>query len=98
MLTDPRQALRLIEGGEELDLVMCDLMMPDMTGMDLHAELAARVPEMAMVFIPCGAFTQQAREFLEAHKAPSVEKPLWKDSLGFVDARLQISDEEAAHE
>ncbi|MEO8845466.1 MAG: response regulator [Kofleriaceae bacterium] len=95
MLTDPRHALRLIEGGERFDLVICDLMMPDMTGMDLHAELVARVPEMArrMVFITGGAFTEQAREFLDTHKNPSLEKPIDLEGLRtFVDARLEAID------
>jgi ligand-binding sensor domain-containing protein/signal transduction histidine kinase/CheY-like chemotaxis protein len=63
--------------GTELDLILCDLMMPDLTGMDLHAEVSAAAPAVArrMVFITGGAFTPAAREFLERVENPRVEKP-----------------------
>ncbi len=37
-----REALALLAGEARFDLILCDLMMPDVTGMDLHAELAQR--------------------------------------------------------
>jgi ligand-binding sensor domain-containing protein/signal transduction histidine kinase/CheY-like chemotaxis protein len=63
--------------GAELDLILCDLMMPELTGMDLHAEVSAAAPAVAkrMVFITGGAFTPAAREFLEKVENPRVEKP-----------------------
>jgi CheY-like chemotaxis protein len=80
-LSDPLEAIRRIVAGQRFDIILCDLMMPNVTGMDVHAELMQRAPEMAerMVFITGGAFTEQAREFLE-HR-PSVEKPVDLESL-----------------
>src|SRR5581483_11789054 len=37
--TDPAGALKRFEAGERFDLILCDLMMPQVTGMDLHREL-----------------------------------------------------------
>lgn len=52
-------------------------MMPQMTGMDLHAELARVVPEQAsqMIFLTGGAFTDSAIAFLDAVSNPRVDKP-----------------------
>jgi signal transduction histidine kinase/CheY-like chemotaxis protein len=63
--------------GVELDLILCDLMMPELTGMELHAEVSKAAPAVArrMVFITGGAFTPAAREFLERVENPRVEKP-----------------------
>jgi len=75
-VSDPDEAIRQIEAGRRFDVILCDLMMPNITGMDVHAQLVQCAPEMAerMVFITGGAFTEQAREFLE-HR-PSFEKPM----------------------
>jgi len=52
-------------------------MMPEMTGMDLHAELLRREPALAerLVFMTGGAFTPAAREFLDRVPNARVEKP-----------------------
>jgi CheY-like chemotaxis protein len=70
-------ALARIASGERFDLVVCDLMMPEMTGMDFHERLSSLSPELARrtVFITGGAFTPKAREFLDRVKGPVVEKP-----------------------
>jgi CheY-like chemotaxis protein len=76
-MTDPREALRRLAGSERFDLVLCDLMMPGMTGMELHDALARTHPEIAarLVFITGGAFTDQAREFLEDPDRRTLPKP-----------------------
>ncbi len=70
-------ALERIGSGERFDLVICDLMMPEMTGMDFHERLSSLAPDLARrtVFITGGAFTPKAREFLDRVKGPVVEKP-----------------------
>ncbi|HZZ85623.1 MAG TPA: MASE1 domain-containing protein [Anaeromyxobacteraceae bacterium] len=75
-LTSPRDALERL-AREEFDLVLCDLMMPDMTGMEFHAQLAQLRPALAesLVFMTGGAFTQQARDFLERSPNVRLEKP-----------------------
>ncbi|HEX9049382.1 MAG TPA: PAS domain S-box protein [Anaeromyxobacter sp.] len=82
--TGARAALARIEGGDRrFDAVMCDLMMPEMTGMELHARLATTDPELAarMVFLTGGAFTASAREFLDRVANPRLEKPIGADVL-----------------
>lgn len=70
-------ALARIVGGECFDVILCDLMMPQMTGMDLHAELMGVSAEHAdrMVFLTGGAFTDGARAFLDVVPNEKIEKP-----------------------
>ena len=71
------EALALLREGARFDVILCDLMMPQMTGMDLHAELAASIPDQAerLVFLTGGAFTQRAREFLDGTPHRRLDKP-----------------------
>lgn len=71
------EALKRIVAGERFDVILCDLMMPQMTGMDLHAELSRVAQEQAdrMIFLTGGAFTSRARAFLDETPNQRVEKP-----------------------
>ena len=84
-----REALDRLERGETFDLVFSDLLMPGLTGMDLHAELARTRPELArrMVFLTGGACTEAAREFLAQPGMECVEKPFDLESLRQAIAR-----------
>lgn len=72
-----KDALALIGSGEVFDVILCDLMMPVMTGMDLHHELSRVAPAQAskMVFMTGGAFTASASRFLSETHREHVEKP-----------------------
>ncbi|HET9598028.1 MAG TPA: ATP-binding protein [Anaeromyxobacteraceae bacterium] len=76
-LASPREALRRVEAGEAFDLVLLDLMMPEMTGMELYEALARSVPAAAerVVFLSGGLFTPAARAFAERVKNLILEKP-----------------------
>ncbi len=76
-VTDPREALRRLRSGEPFDLILCDLMMPQMTGMDLHTEVMKLDPGLAerMVFLTGGAFTPRARDFFDNVHNQRLEKP-----------------------
>jgi PAS domain S-box-containing protein len=77
-LNSAEEALTRIRSGERFDVILCDLMMPQVTGMDFHAELTDDFPEQAkkMVFLSGGAFTKRARDFLESVSNHRVEKPI----------------------
>jgi CheY-like chemotaxis protein len=72
-----RDALDLLELGTRYDVVLCDLMMPQITGMELHAEVSRLDPAQAarFVFLTGGAFTPSAREFLLTTTNRRIEKP-----------------------
>ncbi len=54
---DAADALTRVRGGERFDLLLCDLQMPGMSGMQLHEELDRVCPEQAdrMLFMTGGA-------------------------------------------
>jgi PAS domain S-box-containing protein len=76
-VSNGREALDRISAGERYDVILCDLMMPQMTGMELHEAVLKLDPDQArrMVFLTGGAFTQSAREFMETIENPRIEKP-----------------------
>ncbi len=75
-------ALELLEAGQ-FDVVVCDLMMPEMTGMDLHAATRVKHPALAsrFIFITGGAFTENARRFANEVQLPLLAKPVDLDAL-----------------
>ncbi len=72
-----REALDLLARDPDFDRVFCDLMMDDLTGMDVHDALSSRQPELLsrFVFMTGGAFSERARTFLQAVPLPRIEKP-----------------------
>jgi len=74
---------RVRGGGAPYDAIVCDLMMPDATGMDLHARVAEEDSGSAarFVFVTGGAFTERARAFVASTDAPVLEKPVDPDAL-----------------
>jgi CheY-like chemotaxis protein len=73
-----RTALDRIAGGERFDAVLCDLMMPDVSGMAFHDEVKILDPGLQerIVFVTGGAFTEGAREFLDRVPNVQLEKPV----------------------
>ncbi|HET8935190.1 MAG TPA: response regulator [Polyangiales bacterium] len=88
--TAPRAALELLSVDAEFDLILCDLMMPKMTGMDFYAELSRTAPELAkrIVFMTGGAFTSGASKFLESVPNRRLDKPFSTDALRATIARM----------
>jgi CheY-like chemotaxis protein len=80
--TDPRAALNALRT-RAFDVVLCDLMMPELTGMDLYERLSEERPELAQrfVFISGGAYTERTREFLTTTCLPQVRKPFHRQEL-----------------
>jgi PAS domain S-box-containing protein len=96
---DAREALEWISAGERFDLILCDMMMPLMTGMEFYTRLSAAAPQQAdrIVFMTGGAFTPRAREFLARLPNLRLEKPFdLGHILAMVSAHLQASSAEAS--
>jgi CheY-like chemotaxis protein len=72
-----REALSRIEQGETFDVILCDLMMPDISGIDVHEYLSREHPAIArrMVFMTGGAFTSEAKSFLSTVGNERIDKP-----------------------
>jgi PAS domain S-box-containing protein len=72
-----KAALERIRGGQRFDAILCDLMMPQVTGMDLYESLLEIAPKQAqsMLFLTGGAFTARAQAFLDKVPNATIEKP-----------------------
>jgi CheY-like chemotaxis protein len=72
-----RQGLDLLLADDCPDLAYCDVMMKDLTGIELYEALRAQAPQRLsrLVFMTGGAFTPEARAFLEQRGDAYVQKP-----------------------
>jgi PAS domain S-box-containing protein len=77
-VTSAKDALALFAAGERFDMVLSDLMMPEMTGMDFYEQLERSMPDQALkvIFMTGGAFTEQAAQFIGRFPQRVVSKPL----------------------
>jgi CheY-like chemotaxis protein len=91
--TSGRKGLELLEQDSAFDLVLCDLTMPDVSGMRVCERAAEIAPRLARRFVLMtgGAFTPAARQFLANHRGARLEKPF---DMADVEAILDgLSDE-----
>jgi CheY-like chemotaxis protein len=73
-----KEALTRLLGDERYDLVLCDLMMPEMTGIELYLSLESERPDLIcrLVFLTGGAFTPDAQAFLQRIPNRRLRKPV----------------------
>jgi PAS domain S-box-containing protein len=72
-----RQALQALLEEPPYDVVFCDLMMADMSGLELHEQLRTRAPgrERDVVFMTGGVFDPRVAQLLHAVPNRCVDKP-----------------------
>lgn len=82
-VTTAQQALKCIQSGERFDIILCDLLLPEMDGPALYEQLREIDPQQAerMLFVTGGVFTKRARDFLESVPNPRLGKPFDIDTL-----------------
>jgi CheY-like chemotaxis protein len=76
--TRAAEALHALRSGERWDVILCDLMMPDMNGMEFVREAQRVEPALlaGVILMSGGAFTAGAREFLHSWPYGHLEKPV----------------------
>ena len=77
------EVLEILRGGTRFDVILCDLMMPEMSGIDLFGAIEAldTAQSQRVIFLTGGAFTPRAREFMARVSNPRMEKPFDIDEL-----------------
>jgi signal transduction histidine kinase len=76
-------ALALLEHGHKFDVVLCDLVMPDISGPEFYATVKGSWPTLAarLVFMTGGAFTPRTVEFMKCVPTSVLSKPFALDEL-----------------
>ncbi|MDF3068673.1 MAG: sensor histidine kinase [Polyangiaceae bacterium] len=72
-----KEAIAHIEASGPFDVVFCDVMMPELSGIDVFERAKQVCPgqEQRIVFITGGAFTEHAARFIESIDNPKLGKP-----------------------
>ncbi len=88
-----REAMALLSAGQRFDAILCDLMMPEMSGPQFHENLVRLDPDQArrVTFMTGGAFTEEARRFLDTVRPPFIEKPIHTERLVSLLERLPVA-------
>lgn len=78
-----KKGMALTKLHSDFDLVLCDLMMPDISGMSFHKWLRTTYPHLAdrLVFISGGATTPDTRVYLSQVDNLCIHKPFDPESL-----------------
>lgn len=84
------EALDLIRHADPFDLILCDLAMPEMNGIELFQETVRVAPDMAprFVFVTGGAVADGFHEVLESLPNRVLEKPVQPELLREVVGQL----------
>lgn len=77
------EARTILGADTAFDVILCDLMMPGFTGMDLFAWVKETHPSLGerVMFMTGGAFTPSGQQFLTAVDCPLLEKPFDADQV-----------------
>ncbi len=89
-LTDAREALALIVGGERYDVIFCDLVMPHLGGDAFYERVRALAPALAdrFVFVTGGATDPRLQTFLAEVPNERIEKPFSLQNLRGIARRF----------
>jgi PAS domain S-box-containing protein len=76
-VTSAKEALRMLSEGRHFDVILSDVMMPEMSGIGLYDELSQRFPTLLgrIIFISGGAFSPAAQAFLDSVPNAVLPKP-----------------------
>jgi CheY-like chemotaxis protein len=93
------EALDRLRAGERYDVVLCDLMMWEMDGIEFHRRLDQVLPDEAdrLVFITGGVITARIDAFLGRTRNLLLEKPVDVEGLrGLLERRVRAVREPLA--
>lgn len=86
-----REALERLLGDAAYDVVLCDLQMPDLSGMDVFEQVRRARPgfERRIVFMTGGALNARAAELVATSECPVLDKPFDATALASAIATVR---------
>lgn len=80
---DVAEALAHLEDDPGFDAIICDVMMPDTSGIEFYRELEAHHPELLprLLFLTGGVFEAHAQDFIRNHDVTVLRKPIRRREL-----------------
>jgi PAS domain S-box-containing protein len=83
LVINGHDAVEKLRGDVRYDLVLCDMMLPDISGMDVfdQARALANGSHERFVFMTGGSFSPRVFKFLRDNEVPCLEKPFTAEQL-----------------
>jgi CheY-like chemotaxis protein len=77
------EAMSKLADGRRFDVIFCDVMMPEMSGVEVYQRISECHPgqERKLVFMTGGVFAEPAAHFIESVDSPKLKKPFTGSSL-----------------
>ncbi len=98
VVAEARAALARLFEGDRFDVILCDLRMPAMDGIEFHEVLTMSMPEEAarIVFMTGGTLSPRAEAFFAQVSNTLVDKPLDVEGLlALIDRRIAGTDRDS---
>jgi len=88
--TSGPEAISKLADGPPFDVIFCDVMMPEMSGIEVYQRIFEQHPgqEQKLVFVTGGAFTEPAAQFIESVKNQKLKKPFTGSALRALVAQI----------
>lgn len=98
-LEDAVDACKVIREGSRFDVILCDLLMPGMSGQQFYEALVKQAPDMAerVVFMSGATTLPDSRAFLSTVRNDVLEKPFSSARLREVVVRTAAQGQRAHH-
>ena len=89
-----QEAIQLLKDHEEIDAILCDVMMPEACGYELFQHLKVTKPRLAnrLAFISGGVFSRTLELAIEHSGAPIGEKPFSRADLDALICKVTERD------
>ena len=94
--TESPKAIEALLAGVPVDVIVCDLLMPGATGLELYRQVTEGRPALAscFIFMSGGSSSEEAAAFLNAIKAPRLQKPFKPEEIRAMISRVAAAQEE----
>src|SRR5215510_15273271 len=87
-ITSAREALSVLAQNGEFDLVLADLQMPEMDGIQLLSAVKRRFPHIEFIVMTGYGTVKSAVEAMQLGAAHYIQKPLDQDELNILIQRV----------